>query len=130
MTVTLPLAVLPFPIPEDRLALMKQARALLTDIDAVIIPVEAFPGSPGRPLCFGCRPPWYGKYAPIAPANVDRVESIAAAMRLALQGEDDGRFDEASWLSEALGCEVTEVKSQFDLDILDFNRLNGHEAIT
>lgn len=128
MTVTIPLPTLPFPIPEDRLALMKQARAMLPDIDAVIVPVEAFPGSPGRPLCFGCRPLWYGKYAPIAPANVNRVESIAAAMRLALEGEDDERYDEASWLSEALGCEVTEVVNEFDLDTIEFSRLNGGVA--
>lgn len=130
MTATVPLAVLPWPIPADRLALMKEARATLTDIDAVIAPVEAFQGSPGRPLCFGCRPPWYGKYAPIAPANVGRVESIAAAMRLALDGEDDERYIESDWLSEALGCEVTEITNDFDLDAIEFSRLNGHEAIT
>lgn len=126
MTVTVPLPTLPWPIPADRLALMKQARALLTDIDAVIVPVEALPGSPTRPLCFGCRPPWYGKYAPIAPANVNRVESIAAAMRLAVEDDaEDTRFDEAAWLSDALGCEVVEITNKFDLDALEFSGFNG-----
>lgn len=107
MTSTMPQPVWPWPLSDERLALLKAAKASLTDIDYLIVPVPWAPGSPGRPLCFGVLPDAYSKSAPIRPENVDNVQSIAAALRFALTAEDDDpRYDEAHWLSSVMGCDV------------------------
>lgn len=105
MIATIPVPVHPWPLSDARLAVLKAAKASL-GLPYLIEPVESVPGSPGRVLCFGERPAWMTARAPIRPANVNNVDSVAAALRFALEAHNDPRFDEADWLSEVMGCEV------------------------
>lgn len=101
---TTPLPIHPWPLSDDRLALLKLAKASL-GLPYQIVPVEAVHGSPGRVLCFGERPPFVCKTAPIQAQNVNELPSITAAMKFALEDRSD-RFDEADWLSGVMGCNV------------------------
>lgn len=103
---TLPLPVFPWPVTDERLQLLKEAKGRL-DTDVKVIPVEAAYGSPGRVLCFGALPPFICKTAPIAAGNENSVDSIEGALRYWLEDFGDTRFDEAHWLSGMLGCNVT-----------------------
>lgn len=110
---TIPQPVWPWPLSEERLELLKQAKASLTDIDVLIVPVPWHPGSPGRPLCFGALPDAYTVTAPIRSENVDNVESIAAALRFALTAPaNDPNYDEAHWLGAVMGCDVRYLYSE------------------
>lgn len=95
----------PWPLTPERDALLRQAKASL-DLDVLMRPVEAVPESPGRVLSFGGRPPFAHCYAPIRPENVDKVESIAGALRFCLTQPEGAPFDEAAWFSEVMGGEV------------------------
>lgn len=105
-----PLPVWPWPMSDVRTALLSFAEASL-GLPYVIQPVQAVPGSPGRILCFGTVQPWLAPYAPILPENVDKVESIAAALRFCLE-DSSARFDDAAWLSRAMGVPVTYSHSE------------------
>lgn len=114
MTVTIPLPVFPFPMSGERHALLKAAKASL-NLPYLIVPVEAFLGSPGRVLCFEGKPKHICETAPILPENFERVESIAAALKFALTADPtDQRFGWADWLSQALGCEVVYSHTEVD----------------
>lgn len=109
---TIPLPVFPWPISEARMALLKEAKARI-DIPIRVVPVEAAYGSPGRVLAFGLTPPFICKTAPIAPQNVQNVDSIENALRFWLSPWSDERlFDEAHWLSNVMGCDVTLVAEE------------------
>lgn len=110
---TVPLSVHPWPLSDDRMELLKQAKASL-GLDYKILPKEPVYGAPGRVLCFGATPTAFlAKTAPIRPENVNDVASIAKALKFAL--EDDGdRFDEAWLLSVWAGCEITFSHSEDD----------------
>lgn len=104
----LPIPVHPWPMSLERLELLKAAKASLNS-EIKIIPVESAPGSPGRVLCFGEMPPDYPAdgLAPIAPQNVDKVDSIAAALAFWLNPWSDSRQYAAEfWLGAVMGCEV------------------------
>ncbi|MBT2484837.1 MULTISPECIES: hypothetical protein [unclassified Microbacterium] len=109
---TMPLPVYPWPISEARMALLREAKARI-DIPIRVVPVEAAHGSPGRVLCFGLTPPFMCKTAPIAPQNVLSVDSIENALRFWLNPfSDERQFDEAHWMSNVMGCDVTLVAEE------------------
>lgn len=112
-----PLPVYPYPLTDAQLAILKQAKASI-DTDVLVVPVEAHPGSPGRVLSFGVRPPWLCKCAPIAAENVNRVESVAAALRFWLDDHGSDAYGEAWWLGSLWGVPVREVTDLFILDAL------------
>ncbi len=65
-----PLSIWPWPLSEERLALIKAAKATLTDIATKVIPIEAAPGTHARVLSFAGRPPFFCTWAPLKPENV------------------------------------------------------------
>jgi len=88
------------------MTLLQQAKARI-DTPIKVAPVQAAYGSPGRVLCFGAIPQWLCKTVPIAPANVDSVDSIERALRAWLDPWADlSQFDEAFQLGYWMGADV------------------------
>lgn len=117
---TMPLPVYPWPVSEARMDLLKAAKARI-DTPIRIVPVEAVYGSPGRVVCFGLTPPFICKTAPIAPQNVENVDSIERALRFWLNPfSDESMFDEAHWLSNVMGCDVTLVRIEDEINGVRF----------
>lgn len=117
---TLPLPVYPWPLSDERMELLKQAKARI-DTPIRVVPVEAAYGSPGRVLSFGATPPFICKSAPIAAQNVDNVDSIERALRFFLDPWADERmFGEEHWLSNMLGCDVTLVRVEDEISGVRF----------
>lgn len=111
-TETMPLPVYPWPISEARMALLREAKSRI-DTPIRIVPVEAAYGSPGRVLSFGLTPPFICKSAPIAPENVQNVDSIERALRFWLNPfSDERQFGEEHWLSVQMGCDVVLVREE------------------
>ena len=104
------LPIFPWPLPDEHMETLKQAKAAL-DLPFKILPVEGVPGSSNRVLSFGGVPDFFCSYAPIREENAGSVPSVAAALHFALQENEgwspDPRWDEAAWLSQAMGCDVT-----------------------
>jgi len=87
MTSTIPLATYPGrPVGKD-LAMLKEAKAKL-NIDAMIQPVRALPGSPGRIIALREKPNWICDYAFIPNPNVD---SLKEALQWVLGIKEDPR---------------------------------------
>ena len=104
--VPLPLPVHPWPMDARRFALLAQAKARI-NTSIKVIPVEAAYGSPGRVLCFGRLPGFMCKMIPIAPQNVDNVDSIEKALRAFLDPWfPETEFAEDFWLGAVMGAEV------------------------
>lgn len=116
MSELVPVPIYPWPMEPARLELLKQAKALL-DLPYKIVPVEAVPGSPGRVLAW-LRPWWLCRYAPIKPLNAENVQSIAAALKFALEADsgrtNDRRFNEEHWLTSVMGVDVKYSHSEDD----------------
>ena len=118
-----PLHVHPWPLSPERMALLKAAKASLTDVDILVVPHEAIYGVATRILAFGERPPFICNYALIAPENVDNVQSIANALQFVLTAPPEAApFDHAHWLSDVFGVPVTQVTDPFRLEAMDHER--------
>lgn len=103
----LPLPVWPWPMSAERMQLLQQAKSRI-ETPIKVMPVPAYYGAPGRVLCFGALPSFMAKTIPIAPANVNNVDSIEKALRAWLDPWADLRqFDEAFQLGYWMGCDVT-----------------------
>lgn len=117
---TMPLPVFPWPISEARMGLLKAAKARI-DTPIRVVPVEAVYGSPGRVLTFGLTPPFICKTAPIAPQNVESVDSVERALRFWLNPfSDERQFAEDHWLSNVLGCDVVLVRIEDEISGVRF----------
>lgn len=102
----LPLPIYPWEPSPERMQLIREAKGRI-DTPIKIVPVQAAYGSPGRVLCFGSLPPFLCKSVPIAPANVDNVDSIEAALRAWLDPWADlSQYDEAFQLGFWMGADV------------------------
>lgn len=110
MTPTIPLRIWPHDITEEQLDMILEAKATL-DTDVQVIPSPAAPGGPGRVLAFGEIPPFFCESVIIGAANVDRVESIRAALKhlLTAPAGAPGSFTEEEWLGAVMGCNVRQV---------------------
>lgn len=88
--------------------MVKRAK-LEVGVSYAVQPAPAVLGSPGRILCFGEVPPFLCESVLIGPENVDRYESVLAALRFWLTAPEgaQGSITEAAWLSGVMGCEVT-----------------------
>lgn len=102
------LPVYPWPMSDERLELVKQAKAAL-ELPYKIMPAPAVPGSPGRVLCFGRPAPFYTESVVVGADNVDKLDSVKAALEFTLEAPagTSGSFTEQMWLSAVMGCEVT-----------------------
>ncbi len=112
-----PLPCHPWPVAPEHLALMKRAKAEL-DLPYQIVPVEAVPGSPGRVLALGSRPPQCSDVVMVAPAFVGVYEAIREAMRHALTVPAGALvfFEDADYLAALLGAR--EITSPLELQAL------------
>lgn len=90
----------------DRETLFLWAQAEL-NLDVTLVPVPAAYGSPGRVICFGKLPDFMCKTLPIAPQNVNNVESVKAAITAFLDPwYPDDKFDEAWLMGVWMGAEI------------------------
>lgn len=102
----LPLPTFPWPLSIERIELIKAAKSRI-DTPIKIIPVQPGPLSNERVLCFGALPPFLCKTIPIAPANVDSVDSIEKALRAWLDPWfPERQFAEEFTLGAWMGAEV------------------------
>lgn len=103
----IPLPCYPFPLTDEQYVLLKAAKMSL-ESPVKVLPVEANPESPGRVLCFGTLPPFYpaNGVAPIAPANLGRLESYVTALRFWFDQTDPHVYGSEHWLSVFMGCDV------------------------
>lgn len=110
MSSVVPLAIHPWPLPPERLDLLKQAKATLSDIDVKVYPTEAVVSAGVRVLSFAGRPPFVCSYAPVE--NPLDVASIASALRLVLTTPAGAPpFDEAAWLTEVCGVPINLIET-------------------
>ncbi len=101
MSTVHPIACHPWPLPDEQLEVLKQAKARM-NVNFRIAPVEGGPGIDGRVLAFGELPPYLCKFAPVLPVNVLNVDSVEAALRFAL-GDVSDRYSHADWLESIFG---------------------------
>lgn len=102
-----PLPLWPHSLSPEQLALIKRAK-LEVGPSFDVLPSPAVPESPGRILAFGEVPPFLCESVLIAPENVDRYESVLAAMRFWLTApeREPGTITPEMWLSHVMGCNV------------------------
>lgn len=102
-----PLPIWPRTVTEAQLAMVKRAK-LEVSPPFDVLPSPAVPGSPGRILAFGEVPPFLSESVLIAPENVDRYESVLAAMRFWLTAPEGaaGTVTEEMWLSHVMKANV------------------------
>lgn len=108
-----PLRLWPHDITEAQLAMIRQGKADM-DVDFKILPSPAEPGGPGRVLAFGQIPPFFSESVVIGGDNVNRPESIRAAMEFALTAPAGapGSFTEEAWLQAVMGVPVRYVGTE------------------
>lgn len=101
-----PLPIYPHKPTGQVLDMLKQAKDRL-NLDYMIQPVEAVPGSPGRILCIGEKLPWLQDHAVVGTHTVDKFE---AALKYVLELNDDPRgVTVLRQLKEVFGDGVREV---------------------
>ena len=101
-----PLPVYPSAPTGDDLRLFREAKAKL-DVDVLIQPVEAVPGSPGRVIALRKRPTFICEYAFVPEPN---EKSIEAALDWALSDKFDSRATTVvQQLEDIFGKGVTEI---------------------
>ena len=109
MSEPLPLPIHPWPLPEGRLDLLREAKARIST-DVKVFPTEALPGGTNRVLAFGSVPPFFCEVALVK--NVDDVDAVSRALAFYLTAPPgaDGLFTEEMWLSAVMGCDVARVE--------------------
>jgi hypothetical protein len=114
-----PLPVHPYPLTAAQESTLRQAKAEL-DLPYLVQVVPAVPGSPGRMLCFGEPAPFYTESVVIRPENVERLESVKAALDFMLNAPAGaaGSFTEEMWMQAMFG-EGTKLAYEILPDRLD-----------
>lgn len=102
----LPLPIWPWAPSPERVQLIVEALRRI-DTPIKLIPVQGGPMGTDRILCFGSLPPYLCRTIPIAPANVDSVDSIEKALRYFLDPwRDESHWNEDFQLGVWMGAEV------------------------
>lgn len=111
MTDIVPLPVYPHKPTGADLELIKQAKRAL-NVDILITPVDAVPGSPGRILALRDGVPWLADHALVRNPT---VESITSALGYCLGLNDDPRATTViKVLKEVFGEETREIATDID----------------
>ena len=90
MNEIVPLQVYPWPMDEDQLGVLKEAKASL-DLDFRIMPTRAVPGLHARVLGLGSKPPWFCDCA--VSVEPKQLVSLTGALRWVLtapESSNDG----------------------------------------
>lgn len=102
----IPLPVYPHKPTGETLELLKRAKKRL-NLDVLVIPVDAVPGSPGRILALKESPSWLCDHALVKNPT---EESLAAALEWVLTGKEDPRATTViKKLTEIFGDGVKEI---------------------
>lgn len=109
---TTPLAIWPSVPTGGALAALKQAKQQIPDAP-LVSPVRAVPGSPGRVLAIGERPPFLCDYALVAEATPERIKP-ALEWVLGLR-EDERGMTVLKKLKQIFGPETTEVTREDEI---------------
>lgn len=115
-----PFPIWPNPMPDERMAMLKQAKAAL-GLDFRIQPVVAEPGMSGRVFCWaGEIPPFICEAVIIRPENADSAESWLNALRFMLTAPEGavGAFGWDQWLAAHLPG-AREITDPVELSLLD-----------
>lgn len=120
MSAPIPLPIYPYPLDDERLAVLREAKARM-GVDYTVQPVPAVPGSPGRILCWGRPAPFYTESVVIRPENALNTDSVANALRFLLEAPEgaEGSVTEQDWLEAVLGCGVNLVYELSEVDLAD-----------
>lgn len=110
MTNIIPLPVYPSKPEGELLEMIKQAKAMI-NVNTLIKPARALPGSPGRILAVGEKPEWICEYAYVKEPN---VKSIKEAMEWILGITEDPRGTTIiKVMKEIFGPGVRDVTAQY-----------------
>ena len=120
MSAPVPVPCYPWPLSDGQMETLRSAKASL-DLEYRIMPVQAFPGSPGRVLCYGRPAPFYTESVVVGVGNELKVDSVKAALRFLLEAPEgaEGGFGEQAWLEAVLGCSVNLAYEMTEQDLRD-----------
>lgn len=120
----LPLALHPWPVPEEHLSVVRAAKAAL-NLPFRVSPCQAVPASPTRVLALGSLPPFVCDCAPVSdPLN---VESVKAALLWVLDPEQplERGYTVVDYLQAAFGPGLREITDSWDVNPVDLQVKSG-----